>query len=101
MEYLWIEYFQQEEDDPTDTYTELDENRLERRRVDFYQNGMRFAYGAERGRTEVLSKTPYPEKSSTLNRPGEVEVHVIDRPAFEELWYRSQDWPSGFMEIFG
>lgn len=49
----------------------------------------------------MLSKTPYPENSSTLNRPGEVEVHVIDRPAFEELWYRSQDWPSGFMEIFG
>lgn len=58
MEYLWIEYFQQEEDDPTDTYTELDENRLERRRVDFYQNGMRFAYGAERGGRRCCPRRP-------------------------------------------
>lgn len=99
MQYLWIEYFQSEEDDPSDTYVELNEARLEQRRVDFYQNGMRFAYGAERGRREALSKTPYPENPCTLNRPGEVEVHLIDRPAFEELWYQSQEWPTGFMEL--
>ncbi len=99
MQYLWIEYFQSEEDDPSDTYVELNEARLEQRRVDFYQNGMRFAYGAERGRREALSKTPYPENPCTLNRPGEVEVHLIDRPAFEELWYQSQEWPTGFLDV--
>ena len=99
MEYLWISYQVHEIDDPADTYVELDERHLERRRLDLYDNGMRFLYGGELGREEVLCKDPYPEDPSTLNRPGEVSVRRIDRPAFEDLWYRSQEWPTGFMDV--
>ena len=97
MQYIWISYRNSDLDEPTDSYVELDGDRLERRRVDLYQNGMRFVYGAEMGRTEVLSREPYPENPATLNRPGEVDVRFIDSRAFEDLWFRSQEWPSGFM----
>lgn len=99
MQYIWISYQNNDVDDPSDSYIELDDRRLERRRVDLYQNGMRFVYGGEMGRTEVLSRDPYPENPTTLNRPGEVDVRFIDRSAFEDLWYRSQEWPTGFMEL--
>lgn len=99
MQYIWISYAQHEIDDPSEIYAELDEDRRERRRIDFYQNGMRFAYGGERGRTEVLSPEAYPENPCTLNRPGEVNVRQIERQAFEELWYQIQEWPTGFMDV--
>ena len=58
MRYLWINYLVHEEDDPTESYVELDENRLERRRADLYDNGMAFAYGDHPGDREILSKEP-------------------------------------------
>lgn len=99
MQYIWINYLRHETDDPSDTYAELDTSGLEQRRIDFYQNGMCFAYGGEQGRTEVLSQTPYPENPCTWNRPGEREVRLIERRTFEELWYQAQEWPTGFMDV--
>ena len=45
MEYIYISYLTHEEDDPAESYVELDETHRERRRVDLYDNGMCFAYG--------------------------------------------------------
>ena len=99
MQHLYLNYLQHEEDDPSEVYLELDEGRREQRRIDFYQNGMCFAYGGERGQTEVHSRKIYPENPCTLNQPGELEVQLMDRSAFERLWYQAQEWPTGFMDV--
>ena len=62
MEYIYISYLTHEEDDPAESYVELDETHRERRRVDLYDNGMCFAYGGIYGYSEALSKTPYRER---------------------------------------
>ena len=100
MRYLWINFLVHEEDDPTESYVELDENRLERRRADLYDNGMAFAYGDHPGDREILSKEPYPENPQTLNRPGEVHVTLIRREDFDFVWYQLPDRPSGFDGMF-
>ena len=98
MQYVWINYLSHEEDDPAESYVEVDETHLERRRADIYQNGMCFAYGGEYGWPEALSKTPYPENPCTLNRPGEVSVQQISRESFEDFWFHLPERPRGFME---
>lgn len=98
MQYIWITHLAHEEDDPAETYVEVDEAHRERRRVDIYQNGMTFAYGGDHGWPEALSKTPYPENPYGLNQPGVTEVQMISPRAFEELWYQLPERPTGFME---
>lgn len=98
MQYIWITYLTHEEDDPAETYVEVDDTLMERRRIDTYQNGMAFAYGGEYGQREALSKTPYPANPYGLNQPGEVDARPISRNAFEELWYQMPERPTGFME---
>lgn len=98
MEYLWINYLIHEEDDPTESYVELDDSRLERRRIDIYDNGMNFAYGGIFGGESVLSKTPYPDPVHSLNRVGELEITAISARDFEILWGRMQERPTGFLE---
>jgi len=98
LQYLLITYLVHEEDDPTESYVELDENRMERRRMDFYQNGMCFAYGGDHGWPEALSKTPYPESPYSLNRPGEVEAQPVSLQEFQALWFQLPERPTGFMD---
>ena len=49
MYYVWITYHQNEDDDPSEVYLELDGDRMETRRVEFFPNGLSFSYGGERG----------------------------------------------------
>ena len=79
MEYIVKELHLPEEDDdePNFVYSELDSGRLETRRVEFYPNGICFAYGGDMGHEEVLNPVPFPEDLRTLNRPGEIEVRAI------------------------
>ena len=98
MQYLWINYLTHEEDDPTESYVELDDGSLERRRIDIYDNGMSFAYGGVFGGESILSKTPYPDPVHTLNRVGELEVTGISARDFEIIWGRMQERPTGFLE---
>jgi hypothetical protein len=73
MEYVIKELLHPEEDDEANfIYSELDSQRRETRRVEFYPSGMCFAYGGDMGQDEVLDPTPFPEDLRTLNRPGEV-----------------------------
>ena len=100
MQYLWINYLVHEEDDPTEAYVELDENRLERRRIEIYDNGMAFACGGNFGYQEALAKEPYPENLQTMNRLGELEVIPIRAADFDGMWYQLPDRPSGFDGMF-
>ena len=100
MRYLWINYLVHEEDDPTEAYVELDEDRLERRRIDIYDNGMAFAYGGNFGFQEALSREPYPESPQTLNQVGRVEVTPIRAADFDGMWYQIPDRPNGFSGMF-
>ena len=78
MEYVIKELLHPEEDDEANfIYSELDSQRRETRRVEFYPSGMCFAYGGDMGQDEVLDPAPFPEDLRTLNCPGEVEVRAI------------------------
>ena len=93
MEYVIKELLHPEEDDEANfIYSELDSQRRETRRVEFYPSGMCF--------DEVLDPTPFPEDLRTLNRPGEVEVRAIPRQLFIEVWNQAQERPDGFMGMF-
>lgn len=99
MTYLWFTYRDPEEDDPTEVYVELDRDRLETRRVEFFLGGVCFSYGEERGHEEVLSKEPYPENIYSLNT-DEVDVKAISPSFFREIWNQAQERPDGFMSLF-
>ena len=92
--------FQDEKLPLVDEVIELDSQRRETRRVEFYPSGMCFAYGGDMGQDEVLDPAPFPEDLRTLNRPGEVEVRAIPRQLFIEVWNQAQERPDGFMGMF-
>ena len=100
MSYVLIEQSPEEEDEPRLIYAELDSGRREIRRVEFYPNGLCFAYGGDYGREEALSPDPYPDDLRTLNRPGEVAARAITPAAFREIWGQAQERPDGFMGMF-
>ena len=101
MEYIVKElHLPEEDDEPNFVYSELDSGRLETRRVEFYPNGICFAYGGDMGHEEVLNPEPFPENLRELNRPGEVEVRSIPRQMFVEVWTQAQERPDGFMGMF-
>ena len=101
MEYIVKElHLPEEDDEPNFVYFELDSGRLETRRVEFYPNGICFAYGGDMGHEEVLNPVPFPEDLRTLNRPGEIEVRAVSRQTFIEVWNQAQERPDGFMGMF-
>ena len=92
MEYVIKELLHPEEDDEANfIYSELDSQRRETRRVEFYPSGMCFAYGGDMGQDEVLNPAPFPEDLRTLNRPGEVEVRAIPRQLFNHICGRQDN----------
>ena len=63
MEYIVKELLHPEEDDEARyVYSELDSERKETRRGEFYPGGVCFAYGGDMGHDEVLDPTPFPAK---------------------------------------
>ena len=100
MFYVLIEQDLEEEDEPRHIYAELDSSRREVRRVEFYPNGLCFAYGGAYGRQGALSPAPYLVDLRTLNRPGEVEAHAITADVFHAIWGQAQERPDGFMGMF-
>ena len=54
MQYICVEWEHDMEDEPYLIYSELDEERMEVRKIEFYRNGLSFSYGAEQiGRAHV------------------------------------------------
>lgn len=101
MTYVLVEWTHDEEDEPYQIYSELDESRRETRKVEFYKNGLIFSYGAERGNFDALEKAPFPEdlRSIGLETP-EKTAKSISPAHFFEIWNQAQERPDGFMGMF-
>ncbi len=101
MRYLLAEWTHQEEDEPYLIYSEMDEERRETRRVEFYQNGIVFSYGGERGNEGALNPEPFPLDLRELRPPeGELSAREISPGLFYEIWNQAQERPDGFMGMF-
>ncbi|MBR1690893.1 MAG: hypothetical protein IJ713_09005 [Oscillibacter sp.] len=96
MQYVWRKPESAEIDEPTEVYSELDEQRREVRRVEVYPNGQMFAYGGDRGGDEALSPDPFPTDLSRL--PG--KAYPVPAAMFREAWMVSQELPDGFTGMF-
>jgi len=103
MDYVLVEWDHDLDDEPYLIYSEIDGSRRETRRVEFYQSGVAFSYGGERGNEGVLAKEPFPEDLNAL-RPkdaeGDFTVRRISPALFYEIWNQAQERPDGFMEMF-
>lgn len=103
MEYVLTQWDHDLDDEPYLIYSELDDSRREKRRVEFYRNGITFSYGGERGNEGALAPDPFPEDLRTL-RPaegeGELTAQSISPSLFYEIWNQAQERPDGFMGMF-
>lgn len=103
MQYVLLEWTHDEDDEPYLIYSELDESRCEMRKIEFFRNGLSFAYGGERGRLDALASTPFPEDLREIERqgqPGEFTARKIPASLFYEVWNQVQEQPDGFMGMF-
>ena len=103
MEYVLTEWDHDLDDEPYLVYSELDDGRMERRKVEFFRNGICFSYGAERGNQGALSGVPFPEDLRDLrpeNGEGDYTAREISPGLFYEIWNQAQERPDGFMGMF-
>lgn len=100
MEYLLIECPQEDIDEPSHIYSEMDDSRRERRRVEVYPNGLCFAYGQEHGHDEVLRPTPFPTDLHALEETPESQARYISGSIFQEVWFHAAETPDSFMQMF-
>ncbi len=99
MQYLWFTYENPDEDDPSEVYVELNPDRTENRKVEFFLGGICFSYGEERGQEDALRKEPWTENILSLNNEH-VTVKSITPGFFREIWNQAQERPDGFMSLF-
>lgn len=101
MEYVLTEWDHDLDDEPYLVYSELDDGRMEVRKVEFFRNGICFSYGGERGNEGALSDTPFPEDLRTVTaEAGECRASAISPRLFQEIWNQAQERPDGFMGMF-
>lgn len=101
MEYILVEWDHDLDDEPYLIYSELDENRREIRKIEFFRNGICFSYGAGRGNEGALAEIPFPKDLREISGgEGERTARVISRQLFEEVWNQAQERPDGFMGMF-
>ena len=102
MEYIVKElHLPEEDDEPNFVYSELDSGRLETRRVEFYPNGICFAYGGDMGHEEVLNPEPFPENLRDAEPPrrGGSPQYPPARCSLR-CGTQAQERPDGFMGMF-
>lgn len=100
MEYILLERVSQDIDEPNRVYSEIDSQRMEQRRVEFYPNGLCFAYGQEHGHQEVLRSTPFPTDLHALEDSPESHAYPITGSIFQEIWFHAAETPDCFMQMF-
>lgn len=101
MDYVLTEWDHDLDDEPYLVYSELDDGRMEVRKVEFFRNGICFSYGGERGNEGALSDVPFPEDLRTITgQAGECAARAISRQLFQEIWNQAQERPDGFMGMF-
>lgn len=99
MEYVLVQHTHHLTDEPILVYSELDGQRQETRRVEFYNGGLCFAYGAERGHQEVLAPEPFPADLQQL-WGEDTQAHAISPRLFCEVWNQAAESPGGLMDLF-
>ena len=100
MHYVLIDWVHDEIDEPAHIYSELDQDRREVRRVEFYTNGLCFSCGAERGNLDALRREPFPTDLRELCTEEGMTAHAITPMLFYEVWSQAQERPDGFMNMF-
>ena len=104
MQYVLIEREHDLDDEPYQVFSELDDNRKEIRKVEFYRNGICFSYGAERGNFNALAQEPFPTDLRELERGAEegetITARSIPASFFYEIWNQAQERPDGVMGMF-
>ena len=101
MDYVLTEWDHDLDDEPYLVYSELDESRMEIRKVEFFRNGICFSYVAERGNGGALSSVPFPEDLRKITgEAGECRAKAVSRQLFQEIWNQAQERPDGFMGMF-
>ena len=100
MEYILVEHSGCEADEAERVYSELDEGRQERRRVEFTPDGLCFAYGGEHGHEEVLQREPFPENFRDFEPDEDTKAYHIRPAVFFEVWNHAAESPDNFMELF-
>lgn len=100
MEYILIERIHDEIDEPNKVYSEIDQNRMETRRVEFFPTGLCFAYGEEHGHDEVLSKTPFPTNLRELETDEDTKARTVPHSIFREVWEHAAETPDNLMNMF-
>ena len=100
MEYILIERIHDEIDEPNKIYSEIDRDRMECRRVEFYPTGMCFAYGEEHGHEEVLNQEPFPVDLHELETDEDTMARPVNRMVFREVWEHAAETPDSVMDFF-
>lgn len=100
MEYILIERTHDEIDEPNKIYSEIDRDRMETRRVEFYPSGLCFAYGEEHGHEEALKQTPFPTDLHELETEEDTCARTIPRSIFREIWDHAAESPDSLMDMF-
>jgi hypothetical protein len=86
MTYLMVRWKHSNADDPVLLYSELDEQRMERRKIDIYPDGRwGFADEHEEAGGTGLGEVDTPSVDE-LNADPEFEAAQIDEAEFERLW---------------
>ena len=98
MKYLMVKWVLSAQDDPCVMHSELDEQRMERRKIEVYRDG-RWGFADEReevggsGLGEALVPTV-----ESLNADLEFEAEEIDEEEFEKMW--NVRWSARIMAPF-
>ena len=100
MEYILVQHTHDEIDEPNKIYSEIDRDRMETRRVEFYPTGLCFAYGEEHGREEALQQTPFPVDLHELETSEDIIARPISRMIFREIWDHAAETPDSLMDMF-
>ncbi|WP_298035400.1 DUF6881 domain-containing protein [uncultured Dysosmobacter sp.] len=100
MEYVLVEWTHEYEDEPYEIYSELDADRREVRKVEFFRNGLCFSYGGDRGNCDALADVPFPENLRVIGQTEGMTARSISRSHFLEVWNQAQERPDGFMGMF-
>jgi hypothetical protein len=86
MKYLMVRWKHSNADEPVVLYSELDEQRMQHRKIDMYRDG-RWGFADEREEVggSWLGDAPTPSVEQ-LNADPEYEAEEIDKADFEKLW---------------
>ena len=97
MKYILVEWEHELEDEPYQIYSELDGDRRETRRVEFYRSGVTFSCGAERGNEGALTVMP---ENPPKPEEGEQTIRGYSRGCSKRFCNRPRSGRTGLLGSF-